>query len=104
MDDDQRLERLIKENLRVTKENNRRLRGIQRGMFLGGIFKIIIWAIILGIPIFLYFSIFKPYVEGATETFEKIKSGDASIFEQIVEIPGLNAFRNSLESNQSTTE
>tara|TARA_B100000508_G_scaffold60333_1_gene47289 strand:- start:329727 stop:330044 length:318 start_codon:yes stop_codon:yes gene_type:complete len=100
MDDDQRLERMVKESLRISKENNRRIRGIQRGMFMSGIIRLIIWGVILGLPIFIYFSLLKPYVDGATTTFETIKSGDTSILQQFINIPGLDAFQNAIESNK----
>jgi len=100
MDDDQRLERMVKESLRISKENNRRIRGIQRGMFMSGIIRLIIWGIILGLPIFIYFSLLKPYVDGASNTFDSIKSGDTSIFQQFIKIPGLDTFQNAIEENK----
>jgi len=100
MDDDQRLERMVKESLRISKENNRRIRGIQRGMFMSGIIRLIIWGVILGLPIFIYFSLLKPYVDGASNTIEDIKSGDTSIFQQFIKIPGLDTFQNAIEENK----
>lgn len=104
MDDDQKLERLertVKETLRLAKENNRRIRGIQRGMFMSGIIRLLIWGIILGLPIFIYFSVLKPYVDGATTTFENIKSGETSVFEQFIKVPGLDAFQDAIDRNQA---
>tara|TARA_B100000745_G_C20153179_1_gene395266 strand:+ start:5188 stop:5505 length:318 start_codon:yes stop_codon:yes gene_type:complete len=103
MDDDQKLERMVKESLRISKENNRRIRGIQRGMFMSGIIRILIWGIILGLPIFIYFSLLKPYVDGATNTFEAVKSGDTSLIQDFIKIPGLDVFQNALEANQVET-
>lgn len=104
MDDDQRLERLVKESLRLTKENNKRIRSIQRGMFMSGIIRIIIWAIILGLPIFIYFSLLKPYVDGATSTFDNIKSGETNIIEQLISIPGLEVFQGAFEQHSVSEE
>lgn len=101
MDDDQRLERLVKENLRLAKENNRRIRSIQRGMFVSGIIRFLVWAVILGLPIIIYFALLKPYVDGATNTFESIKSGDASIFEGLIQIPGLDQVQGAFENHQA---
>jgi len=102
MDDDQRLERMVKESLRISKENNRRIRGIQRGMFMSGIIRLIIWGVILGLPIFIYFSLLKPYVDGASNTFDSIKSGDTSIFQQFIKVPGLDTFQNAIEENRAS--
>ena len=101
MDDDQRLERLVKENLRITKENNRRIRSIQRGMFFSGIVRIAIWALILGIPVLIYFSVLKPYIDEASSTFESIRSGETSVFEQIINVPSIDILQNALEDHQA---
>lgn len=101
MDDDQRLERMVKESLQLAKENNRRIRGIQRGMFMGGIIKLLVWGIILGLPIFIYFSLLKPYVDGASNTFESIKSGDPSVLQQFIKIPALDTLQNSFQGNST---
>jgi hypothetical protein len=97
MDDDKRLERMVKESLQLAKENNRRIRGIQRGMFLSGIVKLLIWGAILGLPIFIYFSLLKPYVDGASNTFESIKTGDPSFLQQFIKIPALDTLQNSFQ-------
>ena len=105
MDDDQRLERMVKESLRISKENNRRIRSIQRGMFVNGIIRLLVWAVVLGLPIFIYFSVLKPYVDGATSTFETIKSGDVGGIQNLISIPGLDILQNAIESNKvETTE
>lgn len=99
-DDSQKLERLVKENLRLTKENNRRLRSIQRGMFLGGVIRLLVWAVLLGLPILIYFSVVKPYVDDARNTFEDITTGQTSVFEQLFQIPGINVFEAPLQEHQ----
>jgi len=101
MDDNQRLERMVKESLRMTKENNRRIRSIQRGMFMSGIVRILVWAVILGLPFFIYFSLLKPYVDGASSTLESIKSGETNIIQEFIKVPGLDAFKDALEKNQA---
>ncbi|MBL1434306.1 hypothetical protein COB87_001925 [Candidatus Wolfebacteria bacterium] len=101
MDDNQRLERMVKESLRMAKENNRRIRSIQRGMFMSGIVRILVWAVILGLPFFIYFSLLKPYVDGASSTLESIKSGETNIIQEFIKVPGLDAFKDALEKNQA---
>lgn len=100
VDEDQKLERLVKENLRLAKENNRRLRSIQRGMFLGGMVRLLLTAVILGLPILIYFSVIKPYIDDATNTFEGIKTGETSILD-LVNIPGITVFEEQFKEQQA---
>jgi len=83
MDEDKKLEHLLRENLKVAKENNRRLRDIQRSMFFSGIIKLLVWAVILGLPVLLYFAVLKPYVDGAAQLYENVESGEGNILENI---------------------
>ena len=99
----QRLERMVKESLRLAKENNKRIRSIQRGMFVNGIVRLLVWAVILGLPVFIYFSLLKPYVDGAATTFETIKSGDVGGIQDLISIPGLDILQNAIENNKVET-
>lgn len=99
MEGDEKLERLLRENLKVAKENNRRLRDIQRSMFLGGVIRLLVWAVILGLPFIIYFTVLKPYVDSATELYEGIGSGETNILDNLnfINLEGVqNTFEESI--------
>lgn len=52
--DDPALRALLEENQRLVKENNEILRSMRRAARIALVFKIVIWAIILGLPVFLW--------------------------------------------------
>lgn len=97
MEGDEKLERLLRENLKVAKENNRRLRDIQRSMFLGGVVRLIVWALVLGLPFIIYFTVLKPYVDSATQLYEDIGSGEGNFLDNLNFI-NLEGLQNTFES------
>ena len=66
---DPELKRLLRQNLELSKENNRLLRKMRRSAILSRIFLLIWWAFIIGLPVYIYFSFLQPYVGGIIETF-----------------------------------
>ena len=64
---------MIEENLQLAKDNNRLLRKIRRNAVWGGILKLVWWAFILGVPVYLYFTIFQPYLEDLSQTYQGIQ-------------------------------
>ena len=80
------LKKIVKENLELTKENNRLLRKIRRGSLLGGLMKIIWIAIILGVPVYLYFNFIEPIlgdVIDAAQTIQEVGNKVQGVEEQI---------------------
>ena len=59
---DPEMRRTLDEVFELTKENNRMLRALRRNQWLGFIFKIIIWAIVLLLPLYLYQQYLQPIV------------------------------------------
>ena len=66
--DDSSLKTVLEENLRLAKENNKMLRAMHRSMWYGVIWKIIIWGIILGLPVYMYY-VYKPLIDPIIHTF-----------------------------------
>ena len=75
----QNTERMLRENLELARENNRLLKKIRRASILGGILKIIWWALILGLPVYLYFTFAQPYVEQAQQTYESARTSAGEV-------------------------
>jgi hypothetical protein len=72
MDDETR--RLLRQNLDLAKENNRILRKLRRDAVLGNILRIVWWAILIGVPVYLYLTIFQPYLQELGATYEGIRA------------------------------
>lgn len=67
---DQDLDDLMKENLRLTRENNELLRKMRRGAILGFWFKLVLYLVILGLPVFVYWMYLQEYAMDAFSLYE----------------------------------
>ncbi len=70
-------EQVLQEMYRLTKENNRMLHKMRRNAFWGGIFKVIFWAAMLLVPIWLYLSYLAPVVDDMMQTVQQIQGTSA---------------------------
>ena len=66
MDSD--IKRQLEEIHALAKDNHDMLRAIRRDQWLGFFMKIIVWAIVLALPIYLYQNYLQPIVSKVTET------------------------------------
>lgn len=82
-------EQKLQEILALTKENNRMLHKMRRNAFWGGILKLIIWAALIGLPIWLYFTYLFPIMESMMETFEQVQGTGANAQAQFSELQNL---------------
>ena len=57
------IKKLLVENQRLLLENNQMLHKMRRSAFLGTIFRIVWFLVILGVPVYLYFSYVKPNMD-----------------------------------------
>lgn len=64
---------LLKKNLELTKENNKLLKKIRRGALLGGLFKLIWIAIIIGVPVYVYFNFLSPVLDQVLDTAQTVQ-------------------------------
>lgn len=62
---DEELKRLLEENLEVTRENNELLKKIRRDATISLVVKVIVYAIIFGVPLFLISTYLGPILERA---------------------------------------
>lgn len=70
-------EEMLRETYRLTQENNRMLRAMRRSAFWGGLIRMIIYAALLLIPIWFYFTYMAPIVEQMMETVQQIQGTGA---------------------------
>ncbi len=64
---------------KLVKSNNKMLRSLKRTAFWGRIFKLLIYAAMLGIPLYLYFTVFQPILGDLIGTYEQIQTTTNSI-------------------------
>ncbi|NBD73536.1 hypothetical protein GVX82_00650 [Patescibacteria group bacterium] len=82
-DREERIEHLVRENIKLTKENNRLLRKLWRAQVWGTVTRLVWILILLGVPIVVYLYFLKPFVEGLVGEYESIFEAPASAAESI---------------------
>lgn len=86
MEDEER--RLLRETLEIEKENNRLLRRMHRDAVIGRIITLLVWAVMIGAPIVLYYYFLSPYVAQIQETYrglEESAKGAQSLKDELPE-------------------
>lgn len=97
MDEHEEIKRLLKENLALSRENHQILTGMRRSARISRVVSIFYWILILGVPIWLYFSYVKPYVEEMQTTY---RDAQARI-EGLPDMPDFGAFLPFLEGGSA---
>ena len=68
---------MMKEILRLTQENNKMLHKMRRGALLKSVVQLIVYAILLFVPIYLYMQYMAPVVNQMLETVQQIQGTGA---------------------------
>lgn len=84
MENDPSLKILLEENLRINKENNKMLHKMRRAVWWGVLWKIIVWAIILGFPLYLYYA-YLPVVQTFIKPFMSTTTAQGSVEPSMLE-------------------
>jgi hypothetical protein len=63
----------VEQILKLTKENNRMLHSMRRNAWLGGIFKLFLWAGFIFIPLWLYMQYMAPIVGTMMQTLDQLQ-------------------------------
>jgi hypothetical protein len=85
--------RLTRENNELIKQNHEYLRKIYRNDMVGFAFRIVWYAILIGLPFAVYFYVLEPYFQAFGANYEVFRQGMA-------EIPGLKGLERFLPSIQ----
>lgn len=67
----------LEQILKLTKENNRMLHAMRRNAWLGGIFKVLLWAGLIIIPFWLYMQYLAPVMQSAMDTMDQLQGTGA---------------------------
>ena len=73
------VKKLLAENQRLLIENNALLRKMRRDAFIGTIFKVIWFAVLIGVPIYAYFNYILPNWENLQEKIEGLENVTAEM-------------------------
>lgn len=85
MTDDQDIEDLLRENVRLSRENNQILHKLWRAQVTGFWGKILFYALIIGVPVFVYQFYLQGYVAQLRTTYDTMR--DAA--EQVKQMPSI---------------
>ena len=72
-------DRLLRETYQLAHDNNRMLHAMRRNAFIGGVFRILWLAFIIGVPLWIYFTYFQPAVEQFLQTTGEVQNTVQSI-------------------------
>ena len=97
---DEEFKVLLRKNLELSKENNRLLKKLRRNAIIGNVLRLIWWAIIIGLPVYLYFSILQPYLEELATVYKNVQTGVGDITSIFSRIPFIGSY---IENFNSTT-
>jgi hypothetical protein len=64
---------LLAKTYKLALDNNKMLRRMKRAAFWGMVFKIVFWALMLGIPVYLYFIFLQPVLEEFSRTADQFR-------------------------------
>ena len=97
---DEEFKVLLRKNLELSKENNRLLKKMRRNAIISNILRIIWWSVIIGLPIYLYFSIFQPYLEELAAVYKNVQTDVGNLGSIFNRIPFISDY---IENFNSTT-
>lgn len=68
---------MLRETYRLAQDNNRMLRSMRRNAFWGGLLRLVIYAALLLVPMWFYFTYMAPIVEQMMQTVQQIQGTGA---------------------------
>jgi hypothetical protein len=99
-------EEIVQETYKLSRDNNRMLHAMRRNAFIGGIIKIALYAVFLGVPIWFLFTYVSPILNSAVSTLDQVQGqvqnvqnagsqvtgGIGGLLDQLKKIPGIGNF------------
>lgn len=93
----------LNEILRITKENNKMLHAMRRSAWLGGIFKLLMWAAFIIVPLWLYMQYLAPVMQSMLESYQQIQGTSAKAQAQFGELSGYLQKFQQMTGGEKTT-
>ena len=69
------LKALLRRNLELNRENNRLLKKIRRNSIFANIVRVLWFATIIGVPVFLYYYVLEPYLNELATAYQSLQDG-----------------------------
>ncbi len=66
-------EEWLRRTYELARENNRMLKAMRRNAFIGGVFKLLVWAAFIVIPLWLYIQYLAPTLNQAMNTLNQVQ-------------------------------
>jgi len=92
-EDHKKLRELLEQNVDLSKQNNEILKKLYRHSIMGIWFRVIWYAVLIGMPFAVYFYLLEPYFEAFGANYELFRQG-------LGEIPGLKGIENLFPSTK----
>jgi len=67
----------VDELVRLTRENNRMLHSMRRSAFIGGLFKLLMYATFLIVPLWFYMQYIAPQMQQVLEMYQQVQGTSA---------------------------
>ncbi|MFC1733187.1 hypothetical protein ACFL6I_23050 [candidate division KSB1 bacterium] len=67
------IQELLKKNIELTKENNKLLKKMRRNALLGGLLKLVWIAVIVGVPVYVYFNFLAPVLDQVLDAAQTVQ-------------------------------
>jgi len=102
-------DQLLQETFKLARDNNRMLHAMRRNAFFGGIIKLIVYALFIGVPLWFFATYMYPILDSAMSTLNQVQGqiqqvqgagsqinaqfGDLNaLMDQLKNIPGMGNF------------
>ena len=72
-------ENLLEQTYALAVENNKLLKKMRAGARWGFLFKLLFWAVMLGVPVWLYFTILQPVVAQGLGVLDQVQSAAGQV-------------------------
>jgi hypothetical protein len=79
--EDKQIQHLLKENLKLSKENNKLLKKLHRANIVGFWSRIIFFLIIVGVPFFIYRYYLEDFVQELFVTYQSLRESASELKE-----------------------
>jgi len=74
---------------KMVRNNNKMIRSMKRAAFWGTIFKLVLYGVMLGIPVYLYFTFFQPVLADLLGTYQQIQQTGAQLQDVGAQVQGV---------------
>lgn len=89
---EQETNKLLRKNFELTKKNNKLLKKLHRAAVIGNIFRLVWFAIVVGIPVAIYYYVILPYYIEVTQAYQNVQNGIGDFKDVFNKIPLIGEF------------